>query len=337
MISLKNFHTFGIDLYSKGIFFAKTVGVISKYWLICRKFNIPFILLGCGSNVFFLKNYFGLVIVNLLKGILIEEKLNEWLLHVKSGEIWHDLVKYTMSIGIFGLENLAFIPGSVGSAAVQNIGAYGLEFKDICEYVEITDLNNLKVYRFKVKDCLFGYRSSIFMYGLKKKYIVTGVGIKLNKKWCSITSYINFNIKSFTPIKIYNIIYNIRKSKIPDPKLVGNVGSFFKNPIIDLKLFKKILFKYKNVPYYKLLDGTIKLSGGWLIDQCGLRGYSIGGASINKKQSLVILNINNATSYDIICLARKIRIDVSNKFNVCLIPEVRFIGKYGEIDPLSVI
>lgn len=339
-ISLKSFHTFGIDLYSKGVFFARTIEDISKYWLICRKFNLPFILLGSGSNVLFLENYSGIVVINLLKGISIEEGPDKWLLHVKSGETWHDLVKYTIDIGIFGLENLSFIPGSVGSAAIQNIGAYGSEFKDVCKYVEITNLNNFKIYRFEVDDCLFGYRNSIFINGLKNKYIVTSVGIKLNKKWYPNINYYSlnhFSLKSCTPIKIFNFIKDIRRKKIPNPKLIGNVGSFFKNPIVSKNLFKKIFLRYINLPYYELVDGRIKLSGGWLIDQCKLKGYSIGGASVNKEQSLVILNYNNATSNDIIRLASKIRNVVGYKFGVWLEPEVRFIDKDGEVDPLDII
>ena len=211
-----------------------------KIWKTCNLSNIPYIILGEGSNVLFLENYAGVVIINRIKGIRIEEKKKNWLLHVFSGEKWHDLVKYTLRMGFFGLENLALIPGSVGSAAIQNIGAYGLELKNICQYVDVISLENGKTIRLKKKTCNFSYRSSIFKYKYNHGYAVIAVGIKIKKNWKPVIFSSLLKSKKILEInayKIFNIVCQIRKKKLPNPKKLGNAGSFFKNPIITSNCF----------------------------------------------------------------------------------------------------
>ncbi|WP_343188893.1 UDP-N-acetylmuramate dehydrogenase [Buchnera aphidicola (Neophyllaphis varicolor)] len=255
------------------------------------------------------------------------------MLHVNSGEKWNELVKYTLKIGIFGLENLALIPGLVGSAPINNIGAYGLEFKDICSYIDLMFLKTKKIKRIYKKFCYFGYRHSIFKTNKFKDYVIISVGIKLYKKWKPINEYNGLNIlnnKKLTPHKIYNKICSIRKKKIPNPKNIANAGSFFKNPIINYKKFKILIKKNKNLHFYIQKNGDIKIYAGWLIEKCNLKGTIIGGAQIHNKQALIIINKNNATPNDIISLARKIRNNVAKKFNIWLEPEVRLYGSKNE-------
>lgn len=236
--SLKDLNTFAIDVKAKKIIFVRTIKDLIKISKICKISHVPYIILGEGSNILFLENYAGVVIFNRIKGINITEKNNFWLIHIFSGEKWHDLVKFTLNLGIFGLENLALIPGCIGSAAIQNIGAYGLEFKDFCEYVDILCLRKYTTTRINKNACKFSYRNSIFKNQYNHEYAIISVGIKIAKTWhpiilSSFKKYIKpINITAYN---IFNAICNIRKKKLPDPKKIGNAGSFFKNPIITKK------------------------------------------------------------------------------------------------------
>lgn len=328
--SLKFFHTFKINLFAKKIIIVKNKTSLIKIWKTCKKRNIKFILLGEGSNVLFLKNYNGIVAINKITGITIEEQKKHWLLNVKGGVKWHSLIKYTMQKKIYGLENLALIPGSVGSAPIQNIGAYGIEFKDICDYVDLLSLNNSKIIRVYKNECCFNYRNSIFTKKYNHNHIIYSVGIKLSKNWIPNLSYLKFNSPHYknniTPQKIFYQICKIRKKKLPNPNKIGNAGSFFKNPIVNSKYAKKLIQQYHNLPYYPQKNGTIKLSAGWLINQCRLKKLSIGYARIYKKNSLVLINKNNlATANEIITLANIIVYYVKKKFDIILKPEVNII------------
>ncbi|QCO70629.1 UDP-N-acetylmuramate dehydrogenase [Buchnera aphidicola] len=331
--SLKDLNTFAIDVTAKKIIFVKSIKSLINISKICQLSNIPYIILGEGSNILFLENYRGIVIINRIKGIKITEKKHTWLLYVFSGEKWHDLVKLTLNLGIFGLENLALIPGCIGSAAIQNIGAYGLEFKDVCEYVDVLSLKNNTTKRINKKSCKFSYRNSIFKNQYNHDYAIIGVGIKLSKKWhpiifSSLESYIKpINI---TACNIFNIICKIREKKIPDPKKTGNAGSFFKNPIIKKEKAQKLQYLYK-IPYYPEKNGLVKISGAWLIENYKFNNIKIGDASIHKKQKLIIINKKNATPKDIIKLAKIIHICVFKKFGVLLEPEIDFIGRIGKV------
>lgn len=336
--SLKDLNTFAIDVTAKKIIFVKTIKSLINISKICQLSNIPYIILGEGSNILFLENYAGVAIINRIKGIKIVEKKDSWLLYVFSGEKWHDLVKLTLSLGILGLENLALIPGCIGSAAIQNIGAYGLEFQDVCEYVDVLSLKNNIITRIKKKFCVFSYRNSIFKNKYNHEHAIIGVGIKLSKKWrptifSSLEHYIKPN--NISAYKIFKIICKIRKKKIPNPKNTGNAGSFFKNPIITKKKVQKLITLYK-IPFYPQKNGLVKISGGWLIEHYNFKNIQIGDATIHQTQKLILINKKNATAQEIIKLAKIIHISILKKFNISLEPEIDFIGQSGKIKSSSI-
>ncbi|QCI21942.1 UDP-N-acetylmuramate dehydrogenase [Buchnera aphidicola] len=335
--SLKDLNTFGIDVTAKKIIVVKTIKSLIKIVQYCKLSHIPYLILGEGSNVLFLENYIGIVIVNRIKGIKIIEQNKFWILHVFSGEKWHSLVKYSLNLNIFGLENLALIPGRIGSAAIQNIGAYGKEFKDVCLYVDVLSLKDNDIKRINANLCQFSYRNSIFKHQFHD-YIILAVGIKLSKKWNPtifplLKNYVNF--KEITAHKIFNIICKIRMNKLPDPKKFGNAGSFFKNPIITKKQAFKLTSLY-DVPYYPQKNGLIKISGGWLIQHYQFKNIQIGDAAIHETQKLILINKKNATSKEVITLAKIIHMCILKKFNIFLEPEIDFIGSIGKIDPLDI-
>lgn len=336
--SLKDLNTFAIDVTAKKIIFVKTIQSLIKTVQNCKLSQIPYLILGEGSNVLFLENYKGVVIVNRIKGIKIIENKKFWILHVLSGEKWHNLVKYTLNRNIFGLENLALIPGRIGSAAIQNIGAYGLEFKDVCLYVDILFFRNNKIQRINVNFCKFSYRSSIFKNRSNDDYAIIAIGIKLSKIWNPtifplLKNYMN--LKNITAHKVFNIICKIRIKKLPCPKKIGNAGSFFKNPIIKKQQAEKLISFY-NIPYYPQKNGLIKISGGSLIQHCQCNDVKIGDAAIHDTQKLILINKKNATSKEVIKLAKIIHTCVLKKFNVFLEPEIDFIGSIGKINSLDV-
>lgn len=338
--SLKDLNTFAINVTARKIIFVRTVQSLVDIWKTCKSYKIPYIILGEGSNVLFLENYTGIVIINRIKGIKITEKKNTWLLHVFSGEKWHNLVKYTLSIGIFGLENLALIPGCVGSAAIQNIGAYGLELQNICQYVDIISLKNGIIKRINATFCKFSYRNSIFKYKYNNEYAVIAVGIKLSKSWHPIIVY--SLLKYIKPMKVtaYHIfkeICKIRKKKLPNPKKIGNAGSFFKNPIITKEHAKKLICLYKNIPNYCQINGLVKISAAWLIEKYQFKNIQIGDAAIYQKQKLVLINRKNATSYEIVQLAKIIQTCILKKFHIFLQPEIDFIRSSGKTRSLDTL
>lgn len=326
--SLKSFNTFKINVKANKIVIVNSIDELYMAWYESKKLKIPFLLLGEGSNVLFFKNYYGIVIINKIKGINITEDCNFWYLSVKSGEKWHNLVKFTLRNKIFGLENLALIPGSVGAAVIQNIGAYGMELKEICNYVNILDFQKNKVFYFSAKQCHFNYRYSIFQNFYKNDFAIIEVNLKLKKNWVPNINYqelSKLNTKIITPIKIFNTVCKIRKKILPNYTLIGNAGSFFKNPIVTVKKANIIKKLFPQVPQYIQKNGHIKLSAGWLIEKCNLKNFCIGGASVYNKQALIIINKKNATGKDIILLANYIRQCIKKKFNILLKLEVVII------------
>ncbi|WP_308836729.1 UDP-N-acetylmuramate dehydrogenase, partial [Pantoea sp. Nvir] len=269
----------------------------------------------------------------------INEQDKAWKLHVGAGENWHMLVEWTLKKGINGLENLALIPGMTGSAPVQNIGAYGMEFKDVCEYVDILNLNTGITQRLDREECAFGYRDSIFKY--EPYYAIIAVGINLSKQWQPLLTYgdlARLNPVTVTAFEVFNTICYMRKSKLPETCMTGNVGSFFKNPLVSYEKAEMLKMTYPGIPSYPQVNGKVKLAAGWLIDQCQLKGLRIGGAEVYQKQALVLINVGHATSQDIIELAKTVRFHVGKKFDVWLEPEVRFIGAHGEYNtPIKAI
>ncbi|MDJ0042956.1 UDP-N-acetylmuramate dehydrogenase [Pantoea allii] len=338
--SLKADNTLGLDVSAKTRIVAKTPEAILSAWQMSQHNQQPFLVLGEGSNVLFLEDFAGIVVINRIKGVEIRDENESWKLHVGAGENWHQLVKTTLEKGISGLENLALIPGMVGSAPIQNIGAYGVELKDVCEYVDVLNLHTGITQRLSREACQFGYRDSIFKHQYQAGYTIIAVGFSLKKHWQPVLTY--GDLKTLNPATanawdVFHAVCHMRQSKLPDPKITGNVGSFFKNPVITGPQAAALLNEYPTMPHYPQPTGDIKLAAGWLIDQCQLKGYRIGGAEVHQQQALVLINAGNATPDDIVALAKSVRAHVGEKFNVWLEPEVRFIKAQGECNAVEVI
>lgn len=298
------------------------------------------LFLGSGSNILFTQDFDGLVVLNRLLGIEIikENSENVWI-KAGGGEDWQDLVSFTVNKNLWGLENLTLIPGTVGAAPVQNIGAYGVEVKDVLEEVETFEIESGEKRIFSNSECLFGYRDSIFKSSLKGKYFISAVIFKLrrfcrsldftsglNKKiYPALEKYIkenNLEIKS--PKDVSQAIAEIRKSKLPDPKILANAGSFFKNVYVSKDRLKELQKQYPNLPFFEE-ENNIKIPSGWLIEQCGWKGKRIGQVGVHEKQALVLVNYGGASGVELLNLANQIIESVSQKFNLQLIPEVNLI------------
>lgn len=338
--SLKPWNTFGIQRNAHQIVRANNAQQLLDAWQNATENGEPVLILGEGSNVLFLEDFAGTVIVNRIMGIDVEERADSWHLHVGAGENWHQLVQYTLEKGMAGLENLALIPGCVGSSPIQNIGAYGIELKNVCEYVDCIELVTGMAQRLTAEECRFGYRDSIFKHEYQDRYAIVGVGLRLAKAWKPILTYgdlTRFDPATVTPRDVFDSVCHMRMAKLPDPKVNGNAGSFFKNPVISSETAAALLAGWPTAPHYPQPDGSVKLAAGWLIDQCQLKGTSVGGAAVHQQQALVLINQRDATSDDVIKLAHHVRQRVGEKFNVWLEPEVRFIGRTGEVNAVEAI
>lgn len=339
-VALKSLNSFAIDARARRVNVAHTEAELFTFWRQASEDATPVLVLGGGSNVLFLENYAGSVLLNRIAGMAIEEGANAWHLHVGAGEVWHGLVNTCLEKRMPGLENLALIPGCVGSAPIQNIGAYGVELQQFCEYVDVLQLETGAKRRLSVAECQFGYRDSIFKHDLRERHAIVAVGLRLAKAWRPVLNYgdlARLDAQQATPRQIYDTVFAMRRTKLPDPALHGNAGSFFKNPIIDAPAAERLLSRYPDAPHYPQPGGGVKLAAGWLIDRCGLKGYRLGGAAVHDKQALVLVNADNATGEDIAALARHVRRQVAERFAVWLEPEVRFIGADGEVDTVGVI
>ena len=288
--------------------------------------------LGGGSNILFTKDFKGLVILNKLKGIEIlkEDNENVWLKSM-SGETWNDLVRFAVVRGLWGIENLALVPGTVGGAPMQNIGAYGAELKDTLENVEAYEVETGEEKIFTKEECEFGYRDSIFKNALKGKYFISSVALKLSKIPKPEISYkiladhlAEHHIEIKNSKDISDAVSAIRKSKLPDPNVLGNAGSFFKNVYVSEKIFEKLSKEYSDLKFFKEEDG-IKIPAGWLIEKCGWKGKRIGNVGVHEKQALILVNYGGATGEEVISFAQQIINAVYQKFGVTLTPEVNLI------------
>ncbi|MDP2575998.1 UDP-N-acetylmuramate dehydrogenase [Vibrio penaeicida] len=330
--SLKPFHTFGIDVQCRHMAVVESIEDLKEAYDNPEWSELPKLMLGKGSNVLFTQNFLGVVLTNELRGKSVIESDTHFHLHVQGGEDWPEFVEWTLESGYFGLENLALIPGCVGSAPIQNIGAYGVELKDVCEYVEIYCLESQQIKRLTNSECQFGYRDSIFKRVLKNKAIVVSVGFKLVKNWTPKTKYgalADLPKEDQTAFNIYERVCDIRRSKLPDPCKQGNAGSFFKNPVISQDQFDRLESQYPDIVGYPTKEG-VKLAAGWLIDNANLKGKKIGGVMVHPKQALVLVNTGEATSNDVVSLAAFVKQTVFKKYQVELEHEVRFIGSLGE-------
>ncbi|WP_421182891.1 UDP-N-acetylmuramate dehydrogenase [Aeromonas enteropelogenes] len=294
--------------------------------------SLPRLTLGGGSNVLFTTDFLGLVILNRLKGIEMQDGGDHWLLHVAAGEDWHQLVCHALQQGWHGLENLALIPGTVGAAPVQNIGAYGVELATFCDYVDAFNWQSGEMERIAADQCRFGYRDSIFKHEYQDTHLITAVGLRLPKAWQPVAGYGPLAALGEYPTAqaIFDTVCATRMAKLPDPAVLGNAGSFFKNPVVPAELAQRLKQQYPQMPSYPAGDGEAKLAAGWLIDQCGLKGFAIGRAAVHQEQALVLVNLGGASAMELIALAAHVRDSVEQKFGVVLEHEVRFMGAQGE-------
>lgn len=329
-ISLKAFNTFGIDATAK-----RFVSITSVYHLqeLLKKEKNIFLISG-GSNMLLTKNIEQLVVHLDCKGISIDKEDEDFVyLTVNSGENWHDFVLYCVEQNYGGVENLSLIPGNVGTCPIQNIGAYGVEVKDVITKVEAVEIASTKLHTFANKDCKFGYRNSIFKNEAKNKYAITSVSFKLTKQNHTLnTSYgaietelASKNITNPSLKEVSNAVIAIRKSKLPDPKKIGNSGSFFKNPVISKSHFLELQNQYPNIPSYIISEDEIKVPAGWLIETAGYKGKRFGNYGVHEKQALVLVNYGNATGKEIYALAQKIKETILNQFSIHLEIEVNII------------
>ncbi|QXO17188.1 UDP-N-acetylmuramate dehydrogenase [Vibrio ostreae] len=336
--NLKPYHTFAIDQSCRSLAVIESVQDLIFIYQSEQWQHTPKLMLGKGSNILFTAPYQGLVMVNQLSGIDHSQDAEFHYLHVHGGEDWPQLVAWCMEQGLYGLENLALIPGCAGSAPIQNIGAYGVEFKDVCDYVDYLCLDTLTVQRLTAEQCQFGYRDSIFKHALYDKAIVVAVGLKLAKNWQPVSSYgpLKALAQPCGAEAIYQCVCQTRLDKLPDPHEVGNAGSFFKNPVISQAQYHQLLAEFPHMVAYPAGDG-MKIAAGWLIDSAGLKGTRVGGAQVHSKQALVLINADNATARDVIELAALVRQRVQDKYAITLEHEVRFIGVQGETNLTEIL
>ncbi|EGU39448.1 MULTISPECIES: UDP-N-acetylmuramate dehydrogenase [Vibrio] len=330
--SLKNVHTFSIDQTCDALVEVTTIEELISVYQDPKWQSTPKLMLGKGSNMLFTEHFAGLVIINKLSGITLTGSDNHHLLHVNGGEDWPSLVKWAVEQDLGGLENLAMIPGCSGSAPIQNIGAYGVELQDVCEYVDILCLDTYTVKRLSKEECLFGYRDSTFKHALYGKAIVVAIGLTLPKVWQPCNHYgplKSLPEETLSPQTIFNEVCAIRSSKLPDPAVQGNAGSFFKNPVISKDHFDRLQSEYPTIVGYAS-ENMIKVAAGWLIDQCQFKGVNQGGAQVHPNQALVIINYDEATAVDVLKLADRVRQAVLDRFDIRLEHEVRFMGRDGE-------
>jgi UDP-N-acetylmuramate dehydrogenase len=330
-ISLKPFNTFGIE--AKTAKFCRFSSIQELENLREEILSNQLLILGGGSNLLLTKDFTGLVLKNEIKGIEIEsEDAEEIILKVGAGEVWHEFVLYCVEKNYAGIENLSLIPGSVGASPMQNIGAYGVEIKDVFEKLSAYHIETGEINYFNKNECNFAYRESVFKKVLKGKYIISHVYFRLKKEAAINSSYgaieqvlNDKGIKNPTIKDVSDAVISIRQSKLPDPKVLGNAGSFFKNPVVEIAIYQKILENYPAAPSYPAENGKVKVPAGWLIETAGWKGKNLGTHGVHDRQALVLVNYGNATGKEIWDLSSAVLKDVKNKFGIDLEREVNII------------
>lgn len=330
-ISLKQYNTFAIDAKAKLFSSFRNQDELAELLLVKPK--RPVLILGGGSNVLFTHDVDSLVLKNEVKGIdLIKEDANHVYVRAGAGENWHRFVEYTLQRNWAGLENLSLIPGNVGASPMQNIGAYGVEIREVFEELEAFHKKSRKIRIFSVNDCEFGYRDSVFKHKYKDEYVILNVTYRLNKKPHFNTSYgaieqelQRMGVQKLSIQAISQAVINIRTSKLPDPSEIGNAGSFFKNPEIPGRQFKKLQSSFPGIVGYALPNGNTKVAAGWLIEQCGWKGVRRGDAGCHARQALVLVNYGNATGKEVFRLSEEILQSVKHTFGILLEREVNII------------
>jgi UDP-N-acetylmuramate dehydrogenase len=329
-ISLRPYNTFGIDANAKEFSIFRSIDELDE--LVKMSGRNHFMILGGGSNILLTKDYDDYVLKNEISGIeVVHEDEHHVYVKAGAGENWHQFVLFCLERDLAGVENLSLIPGNVGASPMQNIGAYGVEIKDVFHDLEAYRIKTGKVVTFSHADCKFGYRESVFKNRHKGEYVILSVTLRLNKVPSFNTSYgaIEDELKRMNKrVNIQSVsqaVINIRTSKLPDPAKIGNAGSFFKNPTIPEKQFDELKKEHPGVPAYPQGHGLVKVAAGWLIEQCGWKGYRKGNAGVHEKQALVLVNYGGASGREIYDLSEEIRKSVVKKFGIELEREVNVI------------
>ncbi len=331
--SLKKLNTFGIEASARYYSDFSNVEEVCQILSEAKFANTNKLILGGGSNLLFTKDFDGIVLKNNLKGVeLVKEDAEHYFVKSAGGEVWHELVMFCIANNYSGLENLSLIPGNVGASPMQNIGAYGAEIKDNFYELEALHINDKAIHTFNNAECKFGYRESVFKGELKHQYIITSVTFKLHKKPVFNTSYgaiekelEAMGAKELSIKAISEAVCNIRRSKLPNPAEIGNAGSFFKNPEVSRFKFEELKKEFPTIVGYDLENGNVKLAAGWLIEQCGWKGKTVGDAGVHKLQALVLVNYGNAKGSEIFELSQKIIDSIKDRFGVELVREVNII------------
>ena len=331
-VNLLDLNTFGIGVLAKH--FSRFESVEKLKLLLKNQPKEEILILGGGSNILFTKDFNGIVLKNEIKGFkTIEEHKDDVVVESGAGENWHEFVLKCIDNNFCGLENLSLIPGSVGASPMQNIGAYGVEIKDVFEKLSAYHIPSGEIHEFNHSQCEFGYRESVFKRKLKGQYVILNVSFRLSKKSKINSSYgaIESELKKMRIINpsikdISNAVIAIRSSKLPNPKLIGNAGSFFKNPVVDRMILNEIQKNYEDVPFYATdHDDKVKLPAGWLIEKAGWKGKTFEHYGVHKMQALVLVNYGNANGNEILELSNQIINDINQKFGVTLEREVNIL------------
>lgn len=328
--SLKKLHTFGMDVAARWFAEAADTAELAELITASRNRQIPHLILGGGSNILFTRNADCFVIRNNFCGIeRIAEDADAVYVRAGAGEVWHTFVMHCIENGYAGIENLSLIPGSVGAGPMQNIGAYGVELKDVFHELEAWHIASGEVHRFSREACKFGYRESVFKRELRDQYVITAVTFRLLKKPVFNTSYgaieqelQKMDVQEISIKAISQAVINIRSSKLPDPAKIGNAGSFFKNPVVSREKAEQLKAEFPNLVSYKNSETEYKLAAGWLIEQCGWKGFRKGDAGVHKDQALVLVNYADAKGNEVYELSQQILDSVYARFGVQLEREV---------------
>ena len=335
--SLKAHNTFGIDAKCRRFIEFEDDDEAVEVAKILRESATPYIIIGGGSNLLLTKDFDGIVVRSGIRGHYFEEsgdRSQETVVRMTcgSGEVWDDMVATSIKAGYYGMENLSLIPGDVGASAVQNIGAYGAEAKDLIAEIEAVEIASGQLVTLRAEDCGYGYRESKFKHEWKNKYLITYVTYLLSTTFEPRLDYGNIRaelerkgIAQPTAQQVRDTIIEIRQAKLPDPKVTGNAGSFFMNPIVSRGKYEALAKQYEGMPHYEVDADHVKIPAGWMIDQCGWKGRSLGRAGVHDKQALVLVNLGGATGAEIVTLCETIRADVKAKFGIEIYPEVNII------------
>ena len=326
--NLKEHNTFGIEAKCRRFLEYESVDEARTVAKILRESATPYIIIGGGSNLLLTKDFEGIVVHSATKGVAFGNRE----MRCGSGEVWDDMVALSLRHSLYGMENLSLIPGDVGASAVQNIGAYGVEVQDVLLELDAVEIATGEVRTIGKDDCEYAYRQSRFKKDWKNKYLITSVTYLLKKTFAPRLDYGNIreelwrrDVGDPTPQQLRDTIIAIREAKLPDPKVTGNAGSFFMNPIVSRETYMQLAKHYTGMPHYDVDDDHVKIPAGWMIDQCGWKGKSLGRAGVHDKQALVLVNLGGATGAEIVALCEAIQKDVKAKFGIDIHPEVNII------------